>query len=251
MAVDEAVLEAVSAGRVPPTLRFYDWQPPCLSIGYTQKVAEFDLERVERQGLGFVRRPSGGRAVLHRQELTYCLCVPGDDWRVAGGVIDAYRRISDGFLAGLRLLGVASALAAAAGGDKALSAACFDAPSRYELLATGKKLIGSAQWRHNGGVLQHGSVPLAGDVAAVVDYLVLGSGDEIRARDVLRRRAGTVSEALGREVTAQEVAQALATGLAEALRIEWRRERLTESEMEAAMALARDKYGTPAWNLRA
>jgi len=257
MALDEAVLESVTAGAAPPTLRFYDWQPATISIGYAQRIGDFDEQRIAAAGLGFVRRPSGGRGVLHRHEVTYCICCPDSDWRVAGGVTESYRRLSDGFLTGLRQLGVdgrlATSMAAGAAGEreKAGSAACFDAPSRYELTATGRKLVGSAQWRSGGGVLQHGSVPLAGDVAEIVDYLALSERERERARDLLARRAGTVSQAVGRVVTFAEVARAIAEGLAQSLAISWSVSSLSEAELARAQCLAARKYGTEEWNRRA
>jgi lipoate-protein ligase A len=251
MAVDEAVLEAVVSGDSPPTLRFYDWRPPCLSTGYAQKLSDFDIERLAADGVELVRRPSGGRGVLHRNELTYCLCIPEGDWRVGGGLLESYRRISDGFLAGLARLGVSGELAQGHGEDKgAASAACFDSPSRYELTATGRKVIGSAQWRHGGGVLQHGSVPLNGDVADLVDYLALGETDRQRAREVLWRHAATVSQALGRPVAYGQVAEALAAGLAGALAVFWEPAALTATELARAEMLVREKYGTEGWNAR-
>jgi len=242
MAVDEAILDAVVAGEVPATLRFYGWCPHCISIGYAQKLHDFDLERLCADGVGLVRRPSGGRAVLHKQELTYCVCVPADDWRVSGGVLESYRRLSRGFLEGLRRLGLESTLAGEESGEKAGSAACFDAPSRHELVSAGRKIVGSAQWRHNGGVLQHGSVPLNGDVAELIEYVALAECEREAARQALRRRAGTVAEALGRPVTFLEVATALAAGLADVLGLGWQESGLTAAERERAGKLVREKY---------
>jgi len=251
MAIDEAILEAVIAGRVAPTLRFYGWDPPCLSIGYAQKAEEFDLERLREASIGFVRRPSGGRAVLHRCELTYCLCCVGTDWRMSGGVIESYRRVGEGFVDGLRSLGAVAGLGTVAGSSNVRSGACFDAPSRYELLASDRKVIGSAQWRHKGGVLQHGSVPLYGDVAEIADFLRLGEERRERVRKLLRRRAGTVSEVVGRPVSWHEVGEALARELGKKLHIEWQIGELTCDEIARARELASEKYGSDTWNLRA
>jgi len=250
MALDEAVLDAVARGDVAPTLRLYAWHPPCISSGYGQNLAEFDRARLAADGIGLVRRPSGGRAVLHKDELTYCLCVPEGDRRVTGGVLESYRRTSDGLLEGLRRLGVPSEMAEGRKAEDGASAACFDSPSRYELTATGRKLVGSAQWRHNGGVLQHGSVPLNGDVTELVDYLALDEAERERARDVLRRRAGTVSQALGRTVCFSEVAAALSEGLAGKLDIEWVSADLSGEELLRAEVLAREKYGSQSWLTR-
>jgi len=251
MGIDEAILESVASREQAPTLRFYAWQPPSISIGYAQSAADFDEARIASAGLGFVRRPSGGRGVLHRHEVTYCICCPDDDWRVAGGVTQSYHRLSEGFLTGLRRLGLDGAMASGAEHEKVASAACFNAPSRYELTATGRKLVGSAQWRSGGGVLQHGSVPLDGDVAEIVDYLALSETERARARNVLLRHAGTVAQAVGRPVSFTEVAAAIAAGLAECLDIEWSEACLSVAETARAESLAANKYSTDGWNRRA
>ena len=249
MALDEAIVEAVAEGASPPTLRFYRWDPPCLSIGYSQKASEFDRAALRARGWTLVRRPSGGRAVLHRDEVTYALAAPASDWRMAGGVRESYRRWSEGFLQGLTELGLDVTAEKGARGS-AHSAACFDAPSRHELTAGGRKLVGSAQWRRDGGVLQHGSLPLSGDVAEVVDYLALSEKDRERARSLLRRRASTVQQILGRAATFEEVAGAIAAGLAETLQISWRPSGPSDRELARAAELVESRYGSDAWNLR-
>lgn len=250
MGLDEAVLESAERGDSPPTLRFYRWRPTCLSIGYSQTAQGFDLAALARRGWGFVRRPSGGRAVLHRDEVTYCIAAPAADWRMAGGVLESYRRLSAGFRCGLSLLGLPVSderNAVTVGGT---SAACFDAPSRYELTAAGRKLVGSAQWRRGDGVLQHGSIPLSGDVGEVVDFLKLPKEERERARDLLRQRAATVAQALGRTAGFDEVVDALARGLALTLGITWEEAPLTRDELRRASGLAQTKYESDAWNLR-
>ncbi len=251
MALDEAIVEAVAAGDAPPTLRFYRWQPPCLSIGFSQKVTEFDLQRLAAKGWDLVRRPSGGRAVLHLDEVTYSISALADDWRLSGGVLESYRRLSAGFLKGLAGLGVN--LTDEQDGhdaDGPRSAACFDAPSRHELTASGRKLVGSAQWRCGDGVLQHGSVPLSGDVAAIVEYLALSDADRERARALLQRRACTVEEALGWQASFDQVAAAIVRGLGETLDLAWESDSPTEAELARAEVLIAERYGTDAWNSR-
>lgn len=252
MAVDEAIMRAVEEGIAPPTLRFYGWEPPCVSIGYSQSlVKEVDVERCRRAGVDWVRRPTGGRAILHGDELTYSVVARLDDQRTSGGVVESYRRLSRGLVAGLALLGVPALQAAPQRRpDRAeLSAACFDVPSHYEVTVAGKKLVGSAQVRRKLVLLQHGTLPLYGDIARLVDYLhVDGEPSRQRLKEILRRRAATLEEALGRPVSFEEAAQAMAQGFAEALNLELHAGALTPQEEEWALVLRAERYASPEWN---
>ncbi|RLC86950.1 MAG: hypothetical protein DRI79_09275, partial [Chloroflexi bacterium] len=175
MAVDEAILRAVAAGLVPPTLRLYAWEPPCLSLGRAQPLADVDREAVQAAGFNLVRRPTGGRAILHVDELTYSVVAPQGEPRVTGGIVESYRRLSAGLVHGLERLGMAGLVAdrrappspTGRGG----TGVCFEVPSDYEITAGGRKLVGSAQMRAQSVVLQHGAVPLHGDIARICSLL--------------------------------------------------------------------------------
>ena len=252
MAIDEAMLDGMADGQSPPTLRFYAWQPPCVSIGYSQSMPEaVDLARCRRDGVTWVRRITGGRAILHTDELTYSIALPALEKRVLGGVVESYRRLSKGLLAGLQLLGLDVAQAAAMKEKPTdISAACFDVPSHYEITAQGKKLVGSAQVRRKDAVLQHGSLPLTGNVARLVDYLNLSDGARDTLRTELERRAITLEDALGKAVPAGKVAQALAQGFAEALQLYLEPGSLTEQEQDRVQQLCREKYTNDKWNMQ-
>ena len=249
MAVDEAILTAVVEGRRPPTLRFYRWSPPCLSLGRSQPLADVDRAACARAGVDVVRRPTGGRAILHTDELTYSLALPQNDPRAAGGVVESYRRLSEGLLAGLQRLGVEARQARPPKPAGAASAICFETPSDYEITVAGRKLVGSAQWRARGGVLQHGSLPLHGDLARIVDYLALPPEERASQREQVHRRALTLAEALGRIVPFAGAAQALAAGFAQALHLALTPAPLSEEEQALAADLRR-RYASAAWTAR-
>src|SRR5256714_4150073 len=159
MAVDEVLLEGVVAGTAPPTLRFYGWTPPCLSLGYFQPFDAVNLDGCRALGVDVVRRPTGGRAILHDRELTYSVVLPASTLGHDGGVLPSYRRLSLALQDGLRRLGVPATLAPeSAGRSAAHGAVCFDRPSAPEILLHGRKLVGSAQMRRGGGPLQPGSI---------------------------------------------------------------------------------------------
>ena len=164
MALDEALMDAVREG-AEPVLRFYRWQPACLSLGRNQPAAGFyDRDEIARRGLGVVRRPTGGRAVVHARELTYSVIVPD---RSLGGPRESYAAINGALVAGLRELGVAATLQAPTEYRAPVPSTnpCFLQPAQGEVVLAGRKLIGSAQLSQRGVLLQHGSLLLQDDQA--------------------------------------------------------------------------------------
>jgi lipoate-protein ligase A len=249
MAIDEAIAEATVQGHAPPTLRFYDWQPPCLSLGRNQPLADVDVRRCTARGFDVVRRATGGRAILHVDETTYSVAGPASEPTLRGGVLDVYHRLSEGLLQGLRNLGIeALSTSPETPGGSAPSAACFDVPAAHELTAGGRKLMGSAQCRRAGYVLQHGSLPLRGDVARIVDGLRFNhERDREALRATLRRRACTAAESLGKDVSFAVAASALAQGFAAALDLILVPSELTAWEQARAEQLRTEKYASREW----
>jgi lipoate-protein ligase A len=252
MAVDEAIARAVAEGLAPPTLRFYAWEPPCISLGRHQPLAAVNVKRCTELGCDIVRRPTGGRAILHTDELTYSVAARQDDPLMSGLILDVYLRLSAGLVEGLRRLGVEAEPAPGTsrpGPD--VSAACFEVPSAYEIMAGGKKLLGSAQNRRTGFVLQHGSLPLKGDLTRLIDCLAFSSvAEQDKLRRSLAEHATTLERAAGRPISFEEAGDALVAGFESALEIEFRPGDLTESEQAWAAELARDKYGHADWTER-
>ena len=247
MAVDEAILRAVAAELTPPTLRLYAWDPPCLSLGRAQSATDVDLRAVQNGGFGIVRRPTGGRAILHVDELTYSVVAPQEEPRVTGGIVESYRRLSRGLVRGLELLemtGIEADERARNRGSRN-GPVCFEVPSDYEITAGGRKLMGSAQMRAQSVVLQHGALPLFGDIARICPLLTSRPNP---AR--VRARAATVQEILGQPVTWDEAAKALAEGFAEELNLAWAPGVLTSDERAWAEDLRVGKYATPEWTER-
>jgi lipoate-protein ligase A len=250
MAIDEAILESVVAGRAGPTLRFYAWAPPCVSIGFGQSISDVDRAACQERGWDVIRRPSGGKAILHVDELTYSVCAPLDEPRVAGGIVESYGRLVAGLLAGLRGLGLepAEAKPEYAPEQEAEGPVCFDGPARYEVTVAGRKLVGSAQARPKGGVLQHGTMPLTGDITRIIDGLVW-NGPEARrsARERLRRRALTLQDALGQGVSFEEAVRAMIKGFRAALNLALVPSGLRAEEQDAAARIRREKYASEDW----
>lgn len=270
MAVDEALLESVIGGG-QPVVRFYSWQPAALSLGVNQSVGEIDREECTNRGFSVVRRITGGRAVLHRHELTYSVIASESDPRVSGGVIESYRKISAALVEGLQSLGAHVTLAQpnralfrgisaprrCSGSDldamaeSSHGAICFDSTSAYELTAHGKKLVGSAQARRGGALLQHGSILLDIDWDGWVSAFAYASdAGRQRARQQLPMRMTSLRDELGRDVTADEVQSALKHSFESTLAISLEAAALSDVEAAAAHRLEQEKFGSEAWTAR-
>lgn len=258
MAVDEAILIAHSEGKAPPTIRFYGWNPPTLSIGYFQRVEkEVDLERLRKRGLDFVRRPTGGRAVLHDQELTYSIIVSESYPRMPRSVTQSYRVISNGLLEGFRQLGLQAEMVSLA--DEAEkeryssmgSAACFDSPSWYELVVEGRKVAGSAQTRQRGVILQHGSILLDLDAELLFDVLRFPS-DRVKERmkDVFLKKAVAINQLREIPVTMEEALEAFTRGFEKGMEIQLSPGELSAYEKTLVRQLVETRYSRDEWNLK-
>ena len=253
MAVDEAIAEACATGESLPTLRFYRWDPATISLGRNQPVADLDMPVIKRAGFDVVRRSTGGRAILHTDELTYSVAAPADEPRARGGVMDAYLRLSNALLAGLNGLDLPADKAPGhvrAGAE--VSAACFEVPSAYEITAGGRKLMGSAQSRRAGYVLQHGSLPLVGEITRLVDYLALDPLGAEMLRRQLGERACTLAQALAvaddsPQLRFENVAEALLHGFSTTLNLTFKRATLSPAEPRRAAVLIRERFANPVW----
>jgi len=207
MARDMAVLEAVSAGDSPPTLRLYGWNPPCLTIGKHQDLDAVDLAFCRSEGIDVARRPTGGRALLHHLELTYSVVAPLGTSVLPTALQEAYRLICGGLVQACRALGIDAELT---GGEVNLrlpnpssTLPCFEAPAEGEVVVGGRKLIGSAMRAHRGHILQHGAILLDWD--GRLQAGAMGLTDD----SGLRLHVTTFADELGRAVTREEIESVL------------------------------------------
>ncbi len=254
MAVDEAILEATARGEEHPTLRLYAWDPPCLSLGYAQPIADADLTALTSFGWELVRRPTGGRAILHTDELTYSVIGPANEPRLAGSVLESYQVISEALLAALHTLKIpaeAQEKPQLAPDADPKGPVCFEVPSNYEITIGGKKLVGSAQARRKQGVLQHGSLPLEGDLSRITKVLVF-QNEDLRQGAALRiwQRATTVEQSQGRRVSWDQAAQAFRRAFAQTLNLDLQPAGLSQNEQKRANQLVQEKYAHSSWNER-
>jgi lipoate-protein ligase A len=258
MALDEALLDWHSEGLIPPVVRFYEWNPATLSIGYFQSVEkEIDMEAVERLGLGFVRRPTGGRGVLHEHELTYSVIVSEVYPNMPATVTEAYRVISEGLLLGFQQLGLDAYFSIPDTEEKRQelkkpkSGVCFDSPSWYELVVEGKKVAGSAQTRQKGVILQHGAILLDIDEDKLIQTFKFSSEavrDRVKAS--LSKKAVAINRISQNPVTIDECKVAFKKGFEDALQIELVEFTLTEEQEKYVHELEKKRYANDKWNYK-
>jgi lipoate-protein ligase A len=268
MAVDEAVMAHVAKGLSPPTFRLFEWEPPSLSLGRVQSFErDVDADACERLGVDVVRRPTGGRAVLHDVEVTYSLIMSENDPALPRGMGESFSLATQGIIKGLRLLGVEAEIRGRDDGDSSgrgatsravedsaagvRTGACFDSPSWYEVVAGGRKLVGSAQARLMGVFLQHGSILIELDAEKLCRLLRFPSeAERAAAVDHLRSHATSISEILSRPVGFREVEDAIIEGMRSHISpIELVEDDISQEELALASTLISRKYDSPSWTL--
>lgn len=184
MAADRAMLQACSEGLIPPTLRLYGWSNPALTLGYSQNAdGDVDQTRCRELGIPLLRRPTGGRAILHQNELTYCVVAPVPHLLFPQDLKGAYRVIAGALLLGLEEMGIrGGALALPRKGlpRQDRSPACFSSLNHCEIAVRGRKLIGSAQRRLSNAFLQHGSVIIKSNHDLSISLLRFGNAEHGR-----------------------------------------------------------------------
>lgn len=246
MAIDEAVLIHHLLGDVPPTLRVFRWTRPSISLGRFQHVEhEIETRRCDELGVALVRRPTGGRAVYHRDEFTYSIVI-GKRFGVPSGVVAAYAYLAQGILAAMNRLGIQAELSDERV-SKHPSAACFASSTQADLTSGGYKLVGSAQvWRED-ALLQQGSLPLD-DRAAEFFSMLRFPNDEAREADLALYREKTQPlHVFAPQAAWNDVAEAFRSGFSAALGVEFAPGELSASEWELARQLAQEKYSKLEW----
>ena len=251
MATDCAIFEAVAAGRQPPTIRLYGWQPMCLSIGYGQRLRDVDNETLRARAWQLARRPTGGKAILHGDELTYSLCLPIDHPLAAGKLVDSYRRIGAGIASGLQGLGLEVLSESKEPRGRMTGPVCFEIASHYEITVAGRKLVGSAQMRRKTGLLQHGSIPIRGDVGRICDVLTFEREEERAAqRQRVRERAVTLAAVMPSPPSWGDVADAIAGGFERAYGYDLLCQELSPAELARTATLLSEQFANPDWTAK-
>ncbi|TYO99969.1 lipoate-protein ligase A [Geothermobacter ehrlichii] len=256
MAIDQALLESVAAGRSGPVLRLYRWRPATVTLGYAQRGERVvNLQACRKLGLDVVRRCTGGRAVLHDDEVTYAVVAPTGGGLFPHSVLESYRMIARALCGIYHALGLEARLAPGrqpgVRGGAAEQSACFTAPGQYELVYRGCKLAGCAQKRVPGAFLQHGSLPVNLDLARL--YAALDTegrfSPEAGAR-VLAGHVGWINRWLDTPVSVSRVEEILLQSFSAVMEADLVPSRLTAAEEDRARQLLADCYARDEWNLK-
>ncbi len=233
MAIDRAVLVANSEGKVPPTVRFYTWSPPAISIGYFQSLSEeINLDRCKNFGIDYVRRITGGGAVFHEEELTYSIVIPESHQEVPKNIMDSYARICGAVMKGLKNLEIESKYAPI-----------------NDIISGGKKISGNAQTRKLKTVLQHGTVLMDVDVEKMFSILRVPN-EKIRDKMIsdVKQRVTSVKHLLGKKVSFQKAASAMKKGFEEEFDIELVSGELTDYELKLSDEFEKNCFSDYDWN---
>ena len=252
MAIDEAIFREYQRTDTPPTLRFYSWSPPSVSLGYFQATwKEVNVEACRRYSVDIVRRPTGGKAVLHENDLTYAVIASERNPLFPPDILGTYKVISGCIARGLSELGIESEMEddGRSHQDDSLKAACFSSPSRYELLVKKRKICGSAQLRSKGVFLQHGSILVDFDPLKTCALLLPYQEDQTRQAKKLRGSVTSIHEQVGAPVSMENICHVIKKSFEKKLDIEFVEGCLTAHEESLKSRLMNDKYMNDRWNM--
>lgn len=233
MAIDRAILTAHSQGDVPPTVRFYGWNPPAISIGYFQSlVEEVDLHSCNKLGVDYVRRITGGGAVFHENELTYSIVISEANPKIPRNIIESYKRICGSIIKGLKQLGINS----------------MYIPIN-DVVTDGKKISGSAQTRKTKTVLQHGTILMDVNVDKMFTLLKV-PGEKIKDKVIedVKQRVTSIRHVLGEKIFFEEVANAMKIGFETEFDVDLAEESLCANEIELTKKFEKDFFSAKHWN---
>jgi lipoate-protein ligase A len=241
MALDEAIAEAVREKLSPPTLRFYQWNRPSISIGYFQRASDVNLDYCAKKGYPFVRRLTGGRAILHDEELTYSISSFTGSSLFKDSLLETYTAISNALLHGLKLNGIEARISfRKKRSEHHKNPSCFKSMSYGEITVNKKKIIGSAQKRYKNGFLQHGSLLLGFKADELRRALRETGPDDVK-------HIGSIRECSS-GITPDELLRSLKEAFEKELNVKLVSDVPAKAELKAADKLVKIKYSTDKWN---
>lgn len=248
MAIDEALLMCQEKFKLPPAIRVYRFVPPTVSIGYFQSMTkEIDLKSCNKLGFGYIRRPTGGRAVLHDKELTYSVTIAHPHKITKMSLLDSFIFISNGIIKAIKILG-SDASYSQTDDKEVFSPSCFSHPTFSDITINGKKVVGSAQMRNKIGLLQHGSILYHVSIEDIFSCFNIDEEKRRKGIELSKKRITSLSDELGQEIGFEDIKTALKKGMEEVLQEKIIETVLTPEEIELSQNLYENKYNTYAWN---
>uniref|UniRef100_A0A7C4YEQ4 Lipoate--protein ligase family protein n=1 Tax=Caldisericum exile TaxID=693075 RepID=A0A7C4YEQ4_9BACT len=249
MAIDEALLIAQAKYGSPPVVRVYRFAPPTLSIGVFQSaIKEVNFEKIRELGFGFVRRPTGGRAVLHDKELTYSITIAYPHRILDLNLLQSFHLLSTGIIKAIQKLGGNPNFSQKE--SKISTPSCFAAPTFSDILINGKKVVGSAQMRNKYGLLQHGSIVYDVKIEHIFDCFNLSEHLREKFIKIGYESISSLSKEIGRSINFYDIKDALKEGMEEIFGEKLVESALSIIEWEIAYELFKNKYNTIEWNMK-
>ena len=250
MAIDEALLIMEKEKGFSPALRVYKFVPPTLSIGYFQSMKkEVNFTNCREMGFDYVRRPTGGRAVLHDKELTYSVTVAYPHKILGMSLLDSYHYLCKSIILAIDSLG-GNAYFSSREDNEISSPSCFAAPTFSDIIMNGKKVVGSAQMRNSYGLLQHGSILYHVNLEQIFYCFNMNPDRRKKLVKLAEEKISSLSDELGREITFDMIKDALKKGMEKLIGEQLIPTELTEEEKQLAEKLYREKYNTDEWNFK-
>jgi lipoate-protein ligase A len=241
MALDEAIAEHVRECKAMPTLRFYEWDRPAVTLGFFQKTQEVDVRFCLEKGIPLVRRLTGGRAVLHGTDLTYSFASRFDTVHFGDTICNNYVRISQTFMEGLQEIGLSVTMRQRKAERRALkNPSCFQSTSFSEITLDEKKLIGSAQKKWTDGFMQQGSIVVDLDDDTMRRIFILKNLEQLNSIARLRVYAPSITQ--------HQIKIALKNAFEKSFGVKFRNETPLLSEYRMAEQLVIERYGLDTWN---
>lgn len=235
MAIDRALLVSCSEGKIPPTVRFYGWSPPAISLGYFQSITEeIDIQACQQHHVDCVRRITGGGAVFHESELTYSIVIPEAHPQIPSNIIESYQRICGAVMKGLHHLTIESSYAPI-----------------NDILSRGKKISGNAQTRKQKTVLQHGTILMDVDVDKMFSLLKVPN-EKIKDKLItdVKQRMTSIHHILNKKVNFDTVACAMKQGFEDEFHVQLLEGDLSAEELLLAKKFEAECFSTKEWNYR-
>jgi len=248
MAIDEVLAKISVPQDKRSVFRVYRWHPYAISLGYNQASNDLDLEKCRHDNIDVVRRPTGGRAVLHAEEITYSVIVSKESELYSSDILTTYNLINKGILKGLQLFGVKAELVErptkelVKSSDNKSKVPCFSNATKYEITYQNKKLVGSAQRRYENSILQHGSILVGAFHLNLADYIAALKGPRIeKFRQALEEKTVSISQILSKQINYDKIIWAIKTGFQQNFDIYFFEGQLTPREYSEVQKLVK-KY---------